>query len=488
MPYPSEHSVRVLGPNRFEPESFRRKNLKSGIDIIVGKLKGETTMTTQAYRFNVKQFTAAQARKWLTDNKIKFIEFEPASGEKTDSGVRRYDQIGRIGKIEFTPQGFLKTSGFFTRTGIFVYRNADGTERRELRLPEEVFKKDTIESLKSMPLTNDHPPEFVNPDNFNAYSVGYTGERIDRKKQGDEEYTDGDIIISQKQAMDDAQKGKDQLSVGYQVDLEFGPGTYKGQPYDAIQRNIKGNHLAICDSARGGPSLRLRFDQNDAIMVQNSGTNPLPTEQKMKITLDGQEYEVADSVGNAINAELKKHTDATEKLNAKIDDLKKKGEKYDELETEKKKLDTEIADLKKKLDSAEPDEKVQAKLDDKDAEIKKLKARNDELEKKETQRKLDSIIERAKKLLPEDHSFEKKDAITVMREAVAQNCDSDVSEKNDVYIEARFDLLCENTDADTELGGTIIKNRKDGSIDEAEKKRKDAETEKADNWKKPIDG
>jgi len=79
-PYPNEHAARVREPEEFEDDSFRRKNIKEGIDIIIGKLKGDDDkMETQAYRFNKQDFTADEAKKWLKDNNIEYISFEPAS-------------------------------------------------------------------------------------------------------------------------------------------------------------------------------------------------------------------------------------------------------------------------------------------------------------------------------------------------------------------------------------------------------------------------
>lgn len=79
MPYPNEHAARVINPDFFEPDSLRSKELKDGIRLIVGKLKGGNgSMITQAYRFSVDNFTIEQAKKWLEDHKIKFIKFEPA--------------------------------------------------------------------------------------------------------------------------------------------------------------------------------------------------------------------------------------------------------------------------------------------------------------------------------------------------------------------------------------------------------------------------
>jgi len=80
-PYPNEHSARIRDPGDFQKGSFRRKTIKKGISIIIGRLKGETTTTTQAYRFDAKVFTATQAKAWLKKNKIKYISFEKATGK-----------------------------------------------------------------------------------------------------------------------------------------------------------------------------------------------------------------------------------------------------------------------------------------------------------------------------------------------------------------------------------------------------------------------
>ena len=89
MPYPNEHSARVRDPGDFQPDSFRRKTIANGVDIILGRLKGESTMTTQAYRFNKTVFTAAEAKEWLKDHKVEYISFEPASKSLMDTFIEK---------------------------------------------------------------------------------------------------------------------------------------------------------------------------------------------------------------------------------------------------------------------------------------------------------------------------------------------------------------------------------------------------------------
>ena len=80
MPYPNYHSARVRNPNNFEPGSFRTITLpKGGVKAIIGRLKGQTSTTAQAYRFPVSKYTAEEARKWLKENKVKYIMFEKAT-------------------------------------------------------------------------------------------------------------------------------------------------------------------------------------------------------------------------------------------------------------------------------------------------------------------------------------------------------------------------------------------------------------------------
>lgn len=89
-PYPNEHAARVREPEEFEPDSFRRKNVADGVDMIIGKLKGEEATTAQAYRFDKTKFTIDQAKTWLDENEVEYISFEAAAeteeGEEGDEG------------------------------------------------------------------------------------------------------------------------------------------------------------------------------------------------------------------------------------------------------------------------------------------------------------------------------------------------------------------------------------------------------------------
>lgn len=85
MPYPNEHSCRIKSPGLFQKDSFKR--IESGkLSIIIGRLKGKTTTTTQAFRYPVDAYTELAARKHCQENKGTF---EAAIKEKVKEATER---------------------------------------------------------------------------------------------------------------------------------------------------------------------------------------------------------------------------------------------------------------------------------------------------------------------------------------------------------------------------------------------------------------
>lgn len=78
FPYPGEHAARMVNPGSLEENSFRRKNIAPGVDVILGKKGGK--MVVQAYRFKKSKFTAAGARAWLKKHGIHPRSFHAATG------------------------------------------------------------------------------------------------------------------------------------------------------------------------------------------------------------------------------------------------------------------------------------------------------------------------------------------------------------------------------------------------------------------------
>ncbi len=236
--------------------------------------------------------------------------------------VRRFDR-GELQKPVREKNGWLRVDGFLTRTGVFTYKRADGSEIKEYRPADEVFNSDTLDSFAAVPLTDDHPPEgFLTSDNTAQYQKGV----IIRPHQ-DGKFVRSQILVTDKALIEKMEAGKNELSGGYICDLEDSPGEFEGERYDAIQRNIRGNHVALVSVGRAGPEVRVRLDSTDAAMVASTTTvSEVSKEHTMKIRIDGVDYEVSESAGQAFEkasgafaAEAKASKIALEQATARAD-------------------------------------------------------------------------------------------------------------------------------------------------------------------------
>lgn len=158
-----------------------------------------------------------------------------------------------------TRNGYLVAAPRVARTGIQLYLGSEVGKNdmkvvRVYRPEAEVFSKDALSSLAHSPITNDHPPVPVTSDNWKTYSVGQSDGEVAR----DGQFVRVPMLVMDGRAIRDVEGGKAELSVGYSCDLKWEQGiSPDGETYDAIQTNIRANHIAIVDAARGGPKLRI---------------------------------------------------------------------------------------------------------------------------------------------------------------------------------------------------------------------------------------
>jgi uncharacterized protein len=172
--------------------------------------------------------------------------------------VLRFDFNGASGEFIRTAQGFLRVKARLTKTGIFKYDDA-----REYRSDEEVFREDSLASLKGATVTDLHPSEksseiFLTPTNAKEYIIGMT-EGVER----DGAYLKGSLIIFHEDVIKAIETGeRKEISLGYKCELDPIPGTWNGEAYDAMQKNIIVNHVAIGPKGwgRAGPDCAIRTD------------------------------------------------------------------------------------------------------------------------------------------------------------------------------------------------------------------------------------
>lgn len=276
-------------------------------------------------------------------------------------------------KPEITNQGFLRCLVSATRTGVFPYIDANGKVRRELRLPEEVFKKESMATLANIPFTDDHPREAVTSENAIKYTRGLTGSQVWRNN----DLLETELLAYDSNTINKIANGKIEVSLGYSADKEFTPGIYNGQPYDCIQRNIRYNHLALVPKGRANHGdhlkrVKLNLDNADEDIsieieenenqTQISNNDSHTTEGKflMKLNLDDIEVEFADAstalaVKNKLNLDSAKIEEG-KKINV---ELKKQ---LDQITAQKDSLNINLDSLRKELDQLKSAPKLDEKL------------------------------------------------------------------------------------------------------------------------------
>lgn len=268
--------------------------------------------------------------------------------------VQRYERIDSwmfVSGAVTDADGFLRDSPIVARTGIYIYQQPDGTIRREYRPPEEVFDADSEASFVGKPIVVGHPASgIVNSDTAQDLAIGTI---LSSGYPKDETNIACDIVIHNPSAIGE----KRGLSLGYRVDVEETPGTTPdGQQYDAIQRNIRINHLAVVDRARAGAKARLNLDGDEIIEG---------VEAKMKIKIDSVDFEVDEKIANYVNSLQSKEENARVKLDTANTELKTVKEQNITL-----KADADALKAKADAMTAERDG-LKAKCDAADAEKEK---------------------------------------------------------------------------------------------------------------------
>jgi len=190
----------------------------------------------------------------------------------------------------------MRVPANLTRVGVFSYTRADGSTVRELRHPDEVFAEDSLDTLRSAPVTNRHPDRAVSPSNWRSLTVGHVGEDV--KQFGS--FVSARLMIQDAGAITDVERADGdpealrELSCGYSCRLDETPGEFAGERYDAIQRSIRYNHVALGPAGwgRAGNEVALRLDSNgNQLAAGDPSSKQSEDPRPMKYTIDGVTYD-----------------------------------------------------------------------------------------------------------------------------------------------------------------------------------------------------
>lgn len=319
-----------------------------------------------------------------------------------------------------TQEGFLAVRARVARTGLYDYagfevdpQNKHGLRDKKVvkvyRPGDEVFDRASIHSFIGKPITDNHPREAVTSDNWRQHARGTIMGAV-----RDGEHISFDLLLTDKAAIAAIDAGKRELSNGYATELDFTPGTHDGIAYDAVQRTIRGNHVAIVDRGRAGPECAIKDGiVCDAItadqLTELQASFNLKGNAVKKIVLDGLQVDLSDA--DAVAA-------AFDKLQAKVTTAETA------LSDAQSAHDKEMAAKDAKIDELEAKVVDQAQID----RLADEKA---------------AVVADAKKIAGDKLADTAgKTPAEVRRMAVAAKLgDAAVADKSDDYVEARFDGL-----------------------------------------------
>lgn len=368
--------------------------------------------------------------------------------------VARFDRGQVKGDAFVTEEGYIKANAVVTRTGVFLYKNPDGTIRKELRHPDDVLKNDSLNSMKMIPVTNGHPQErLVSAENAKRLAIGYTGETITH----DGEFILSNLVITDLDSVKEVtDRNRRELSLGYTVDLIPEEGRYNDQPYNFRQTNIKYNHLSIVDNARAGSEARIALDSCDAEEILREEA----IMAKRKVKFDDDEILMEDNVADRVEQlmariknleeEKRKIEEEKDKLEAELNSMNSEDE-----ETEEEKEEKEVGYMSKENPHATHEPAVKApngeKVPPKTQENGKREnekynnmdsayIRNLVKERVKLQKIAESVLD-SKTLSRVDEMSD----LEVKKEIIrARQKNANLDGKSDIYIQARFDALIED--------------------------------------------
>lgn len=266
------------------------------------------------------------------------------------------DQIGE--KRSTTPEGFLVCHDVpIARTGTQMYGSnevpieagPDGLIRIE-RLPEEVFRQETLASFEGKPVTVEHPNDFVTPENWQRLAVGFA-QNVRRGQGIQDDLILADLVITDEAAIRYVNEKLPEVSAGYTAEYE------QTEPGRGVQRDIVGNHVALVERGRAGPRCSIQDHEGKPDDMKTQDSKPAKgkpgglisrlkafldseaaKEEEMKDEADPDDEEAEEGKGKAKTgdaAALREIRDSIKAIAADVAMLKAKSkDSYDEGEEE----------------------------------------------------------------------------------------------------------------------------------------------------------
>lgn len=269
-----------------------------------------------------------------------------ADSEDGDNGetFKIYDETGSARTYDLNGWPEIKGNPI-SKVGVFDYLGADISPDLQpdriykvYRPKDELAHPETIDSFRLLPWTDEHEmlgseDEGLTPAERKGVH-GVIGEDV----YFEDGYLKGNIKIFSKKLAGLIENGKKELSIGYRCLYELTPGVYDGQKYDAIQRSIRGNHLASVEEGRSGHDVavldhfRISLDSKGLKMPKAKDED-----QGRKGKMTGDNYSSLLGELEALKAKIEAMSGGEEIEDADIEEEEKGYEKEEGKEGEAKK-------------------------------------------------------------------------------------------------------------------------------------------------------
>lgn len=335
-----------------------------------------------------------------------------------------------------------------SKVGVFDYLGSSISDDCEPNKVYKVFRSgETL--LQSVPTWDNPPKPFIN--DHEMLGEGFT-EVDERPVQGvitNPQYEDGvlyaDITVYSEKLKEAIENGKKELSLGYFCKFEKNSGVYDGEPYDYVQVNMVGNHIALVDAGRCGSDVKV-FDHKcvmdsfditpeglkkecDSVIVESSGV----TETK-----DSEMADKREAIRKIMAIAAKPDSDFEGGETEKIETIAKLLEESEYAKSEKgtandeseKEDDKKTEDKCGKDEEEKPEEKETAK--DEDEEEKEVK--DEDVKASDVMAFLQVILEEVRKIGEKkvaDESEEKEEEVKDEDDSEKKTEDEDDEKKSE---------------------------------------------------------
>lgn len=230
-----------------------------------------------------------------------------------DSGSARVTDLNGWVEIKGNP---------ITKVGVFPYKGVQIDPEGSMGLDpniiyqvyrpeEELDNQETIDSFKLVPWIDGHVmlgegvgltlPENKGIDGITGQDVYFEFPYLKSNLK----------VFSSKLPNEIDGNEKKELSIGYRCRYDMQSGVYEGQPYDVIQRKIRGNHVALVEEGRAGSDVavldhfKFTFDSGELTMNPENEKKDTVTLQSLQDEMKSMRDELATLRGNSAAAAAK---------------------------------------------------------------------------------------------------------------------------------------------------------------------------------------